>query len=54
MMYQIRINRRISNIKVYSIKKRVGKSEGFMTKLFIRLFNQGKKSEGGPAAERLR
>lgn len=53
-MYQIRINSRISNVKVYSIKKRVGRSEGFMTKLFIRLFNQGKKSEAGSAAERLR
>jgi hypothetical protein len=54
MIYPIRINKRIRNMRVYSIKKRVGKNEGFMTKLFIRLFNQGKKDERGPTTERLR
>jgi hypothetical protein len=43
MVYPIRINKRIRNIRVYTIKKRLGRGEGLMTKLFIRLFNQGKK-----------
>ncbi len=54
MTYTIRINKRVRNVKVYSVKKRVGKSEGFMTKLFIKLFNQGRKNETGTAAGRLR
>ena len=54
MIYPIQINKRIRNIRVYTIKKRLGKGESFMTKLFVRLFNQGRKNETGPATERLR
>ena len=40
MIYSARMNRRLRNIKVYAIVKRIGRREGFMTRLFIRLFNR--------------
>ncbi|MGI0100546.1 MAG: hypothetical protein ACREBH_02400 [Candidatus Micrarchaeaceae archaeon] len=40
MIYYARMNRRLRNIRVYVTVKHIGKQEGFMTKLFIRLFNQ--------------
>jgi len=59
MIYQARINKRVSNIKVYGLLKNVGKKENFMTKmmtsLFIRIFTRQRKTEQQQSAiERLK
>lgn len=55
MIYNIRTNKRIKNMHVYVIVKRIGRREGFMTKLFMRLFNQqAGREEQQSAVDRLR
>jgi hypothetical protein len=44
MLYRIRINNKIRNIKVVHILKRVEGNPNLLTKLFIRIF-VGKKKE---------
>jgi hypothetical protein len=40
MIYQVRQNKTMKNIKVYIVKKSLRRKETFMTKLFLRLFKQ--------------
>jgi hypothetical protein len=55
MIYQVRINKRVGNVKVYSILKKIGSRENFLTKLFIKLFNQQASKENERSAmERLK
>jgi len=57
MIYQVRQNRTIKNIKVYIIKKSLRAKESFMTKLFLKLFKQDQsknKGERKSATEGLR
>lgn len=44
MHYKIRVNKRVRNIKSYTIVKRMEGNPNIMTKLFMRLF-AGKKKE---------
>ncbi len=54
-IYQVRMNRQLKNIKVYIILKKIGQRDSFMTKLFMRIFNQqDKRKEQQSAYERLR
>lgn len=54
MIYQVRIKKRIQNIKVYKIVNRIGEKESIVTKFFIKLFGQEKKKEDQQSAiERL-
>jgi|GEM_PF-1779727 hypothetical protein len=54
-IYQMRVNKRLRNIKVYLIRRKIGKMDNFMTKLFIRLFNrQEVKGHEASPTERLR
>jgi hypothetical protein len=53
-IYLMRISKRLRNVRVYVIRRKLGKSDNFMTKFFIKLFKQdSKKGEGSPT-ERLR
>jgi hypothetical protein len=55
MLYQVRRNKPLRNIKVYVILKRLGQREGLLTKLFMKLFRQERKGiEEGSATEKLR
>ena len=45
MKYVIRINKRVRYLRAYTITKRIGEHENFLTKMFIRLANR-KKAEG--------
>ena len=46
MIYQARINKHVSNIRVYVIMQRIGPKENFLTRLFIKMFGQEKRFEG--------
>ncbi len=50
MIYQVRINKRLSNVKVYTIKQKLGNKESFLTKLFLKVINRNKEAREGPAA----
>ena len=53
MTYNVRINKRLRNIKVYTIKQRIGEKETFLTKLFLKMINRKKgEQEEGPATPR--
>lgn len=56
MIYQVRTNRTSKNTRVYVILKRIGQREGFLTKVFIKLFRQdrGTKTDKDSATEKLR
>jgi hypothetical protein len=45
MQYNIRVNRRIRNVKVYRIIKKMEKGPNPLTKLFIKIFSGKKKEE---------
>ncbi len=45
MQYNIRVNRRIRNVKVYRVVKKLEKGPNPLTKLFIKLFAGRKKEE---------
>jgi hypothetical protein len=54
MIYQIRVNKAVKNVKVYVITKKLGQKETWLTKMFIKIFNQqGKKADQQTAQERL-
>lgn len=53
MIYQIRVNRKIRNIRVYAIKNRIGQRNTAVTKLFMRLFGQSKKEVNQSAMDKL-
>lgn len=46
MKYAVRINKRIRNVQVYMITKRIGERQNFMTKLFTSAFNRRKNDQG--------
>jgi hypothetical protein len=49
------MNRKLRNIKVYLVLKRIGQKDSIVTKLFMKLFNQQNKSEEQQSAtDRLR
>jgi hypothetical protein len=55
MIYQVRLNKRIKNVRVYKIIKKIGRRDNVITKLFLKAFNQGNKSEEEQTAlERLK
>lgn len=55
MIYQVRMNKRLHNIRVYVTLKTMGRKESAMTKLFMRIFGQQQKSEEQQtAADKLR
>lgn len=45
MIYKVRVNKRIRNIKVYNVLKRKGEKPNFLTTLFMKLFLGNKKEE---------
>ena len=47
MIYQVRQNKTIKNVKVYIVKKSLRRKETFMTKLFLKLFKQDQSSNQG-------
>lgn len=47
MIYQIRQNKTVRNIKVYIIKKSLRAKESFMTKLFLKIFKQDQSKNTG-------
>ncbi len=50
MIYRVQLNRRVRNIKVYTLLKKSGEQQNALTKLFMRIFGGKKKAEdGGPA-----
>lgn len=54
MIYQVRSNKRLKNIKVYVIRKRLGHKVGLLTRIFMKVLKQeGAKSEEDSATERL-
>lgn len=53
MIYRVRTNKKVKNIRVYTIKNRIGEKESPITKFFIKLFGQQKKTSDQSAIERL-
>ena len=51
MKYYARITKRVKDVHVYAILKKVGESENALSKAFTRIFNP--KSHGTNAAEKL-
>jgi hypothetical protein len=47
MIYRVRLNKKVSNIKVYNVLKKSGAQQNAITKLFMRFF--GPKKQGGAA-----
>ena len=45
MIYKVRINKRIKNIRVYAILKKTTGNVNAMTKLFMKIFERGKKEK---------
>ncbi|MGI0134225.1 MAG: hypothetical protein ACREBW_04625 [Candidatus Micrarchaeaceae archaeon] len=45
MKYAVRINKRIKNVRVYAVMKRVGSHENFMTRLFTSAFSRHQKEQ---------
>ncbi|MDE1871086.1 MAG: hypothetical protein KGI06_02490 [Candidatus Micrarchaeota archaeon] len=56
MIYKVRMNRRLSNVKVYVVLKRQNqRKQSFMTKLFMKIFRQENKGTTSESAvDRLR
>lgn len=56
MVYRVRMNKRLNNVKVYVVLKRQNqRKQSFMTKLFMKIFRQDNKStEVESAVDRLR
>jgi hypothetical protein len=52
MKYYARVNKRIRDVHVYNTVKRIGGSENFLTKLFVRIFNP-KEAKSARTAEKL-
>ena len=52
MIYQVRINKRIRNERVYVINRRIGGSINILTRLFMKLFkvDQPKKADQSAGA----
>ncbi len=44
MIYRVRLNRKVRNIRVYTLLKKSGAKQNAITKLFMQIF-AGKKSE---------
>ena len=44
MIYKIRINRKVKNIKVYKILKKTGEKPNIITMLFMKMLGVDKKS----------
>lgn len=45
MKYAVRINKRIRNVQVYVITRKMGERQNFMTKLFSSAFSKNKKED---------
>ena len=45
MKYYIKINKKIRNVRVYAILKKVGGNQNFLTDIFLKIFNRPKSSE---------
>ena len=43
MRYNVRVKKRSRNVKVYTIVKKAGSEENFITKLFMKVFSKGNK-----------
>lgn len=52
MKYYARITKKVRDVHVYSILKRVGETQNALTKVFTRIFNP-KGGKGATAAEKL-
>ena len=52
MKYSARITKRVRDVHVYAILKRVGANDNALTKMFTKLFNP-KGGQGANAAEKL-
>ncbi len=48
MIYQARINKKASNVKVYVVLNRIGQRDNFLTKMFLKLFRQERKTQESP------
>ncbi len=47
MIYKVQVNKKVMNIRVYSMLKKSGARENALTKLFERFFVKKKPEEGG-------
>ncbi|MCL5412015.1 MAG: hypothetical protein M1474_00020 [Candidatus Marsarchaeota archaeon] len=45
MRYAVRVRRRVKNLRVYTITKRLGPKENFMTRLFTKMLTKGSKGQ---------
>jgi len=55
MIYQVKIDKPVRNVRVYVITKRLGRSPSIVTKLFMKILGQeGVKAEKDSATEKLR
>ena len=45
MKYAIRINKRVRYLKTYTIAKKIGENENFLTKMFVKIFNRKQEQE---------
>jgi hypothetical protein len=43
MKYNVRVRKRANNMKVYTIVKKTGAQDNFITKLFMKVFAKGSK-----------
>lgn len=43
MKYNVRINKKVKYMKVYTLLKKIGNNENFLTKLFIKIFTKNKQ-----------
>jgi hypothetical protein len=48
MKYAIKINKHVKYLQTYTILKKIGAQDNFLTKLFIKVFNKKQKDEGMP------
>jgi hypothetical protein len=47
MLYRARLNRKVRNIKVYTLLKSSGERQNAVTKLFMRIFAKKNTEQGG-------
>ena len=52
MKYSARVTKRVRDVHVYSVLKKVGESQNALTKMFVKIFNP-KASRDANAAEKL-
>jgi hypothetical protein len=45
MIYKTQINKKVQNIRVYTVLMKSGKGQNFMTRLFLKIINRGKKED---------